>query len=127
MMGNKYLDVIRRSKDYDINDINDKSTPFGRLDRLCRTSDAPIVAHSAEAEPYDKNDINDKSRPPSETDFWADGGRCCDHCGCHATPANRLWSWNWPGRPAGVWLHRACEQAWFDSAHSPNSKNGRGQ
>jgi hypothetical protein len=63
--------------------------------------------------------------PPENENFWAGGGRLCDHCGCHGTRANRLWSWDWPGRPDRVWLHRQCEEAWSDSA--PNSKNGKGQ
>jgi hypothetical protein len=37
----KYLDILRARRSgpeqYDINDINDKSPPFGRIDRLCRT------------------------------------------------------------------------------------------
>ena len=33
----KYLDLLDRTGPYDINDRNDKSPPFGRLNRLCRT------------------------------------------------------------------------------------------
>jgi hypothetical protein len=33
----KYLDLLDRAGPYDINDQNDQSPPFGRLNRFCRT------------------------------------------------------------------------------------------
>jgi Protein of unknown function (DUF3631) len=44
--------------------------------------------------------------------------RRCDHCGQPATAANPLNGWDWPGRPDGIRLHRACEADWFD-CHKP--------
>jgi AAA domain len=36
----------------------------------------------------------------------------CDHCGSATGITSQ---WDWPGRPDGIRLHRACEEAWFDS------------
>jgi putative DNA primase/helicase len=38
-------------------------------------------------------------------------GHRCDHCGSQLGNMSR---WDWPGRPDGVWLHPACEEAWHD-------------
>jgi hypothetical protein len=47
------------------------------------------------------------------------GDHRCDHCGRPASPANPLKPWDWPDRPAGVWLHPSCEEPWFDSDGQP--------
>ena len=52
--------------------------------------------------------VNMRSRP------FSDFSRC-DHCGFAATAADPLHPWNWAGRPAGIFLHRRCEEAWYDS------------
>jgi hypothetical protein len=35
----------------------------------------------------------------------------CDHCGGDQGIVN---GWDWPGRPAGIWLHSQCEEGWHD-------------
>jgi hypothetical protein len=34
----------------------------------------------------------------------------CDHCGTLGATGR----WDWPGRPDSIWLHRHCEEPWFD-------------
>jgi hypothetical protein len=64
----------------------------------------------------------------SQNDFCPDGGKGaaldddlgpipvpkyrCDHCGSATGITSQ---WDWPGRPDGIRLHKACEEAWFDS------------
>jgi putative DNA primase/helicase len=47
----------------------------------------------------------------------------CDHCGGHASPANPLKPYNWPGRPDGVRLHPGCEAPFHDA--SPRASEPR--
>jgi hypothetical protein len=47
--------------------------------------------------------------------FSCSADRRCDHCGRLGASGH----WDWPGRPDGIWLHKTCEQAWYDSEGSP--------
>jgi hypothetical protein len=49
----KYLDLLDRAGLYDINDQNDQSPPFGRLNRLCRTF-ATLETRCPELVPVDR-------------------------------------------------------------------------
>ena len=63
---------------------------------------------------FDQND-NGLSIPDfllrKPTDLNGGTGHRCDHCGVPGATG----SWDWPGRPDGVWLHPRCEGPWFDS------------
>jgi hypothetical protein len=39
----------------------------------------------------------------------------CDHCGRLGASGH----WDWPGRPDGIWLHKPCEEAWYESEGPP--------
>lgn len=39
--------------------------------------------------------------------------RRCDHCGGLERTGDVLNSWDWPGRPDGIWLHPRCEAGWI--------------
>jgi len=41
--------------------------------------------------------------------------RRCNRCGALATPSSPLNPYDWPGWPDGIWLHRKCEEPWFES------------
>ena len=49
----KYLDLLDRAGMYDINDQNDQSPPFGRLNRFCRTF-ATLETRCPELVPVDR-------------------------------------------------------------------------
>jgi hypothetical protein len=49
----KYLDLLDRAALYDINDQNDQSPPFGRLNRFCRTF-ATLETRCPEFVPVDR-------------------------------------------------------------------------
>ena len=49
----KYLDLLDRAGLYDINDQNDQSPPFGRLNRFCRTF-ATLETRCPELVPVDR-------------------------------------------------------------------------
>ena len=69
----KYLDLLDRAGLYDINDQNDKSPPFGRLNRFCRTFSA-LETRCPELVPVDRWQARRRGRPPLPRPLGRAGG-----------------------------------------------------
>ena len=85
---------------------------------LAPTAASTVTPNLLKTNDGDRGDGGDgrlqSSTHPS--DRYAAYDSLCDHCGYPSAPADPLRTWDWPGRPDGIWLHSRCEEPWLNGA-----------